>query len=241
MSGPSKHGNAGGVRSSIASLLSPEKIPLGDYRLRELVPALSLSAAVELPLLGLRATTRELPQQGPPVAPRAIVSMLHEDIYLSALAPAFWASLGDDFAYLAFHGFASYVGMIWPCVSGYHAFRYRRGTGVKPLAQTLAFLRTHPRPLRAPHFRRRRSVRKSPRIARRSRRRHGAAPSSSSGSLTDRSVRFRGHTLALPRARILSRASRAPSSRPELAALGRDGGRELLQRLCDDLRERPVR
>ncbi len=218
--------------------LTPENLSLADYRLAELALALPVSAALELPLLALRATTREAPLEGPDMPPRALVCMLHKDLYLSAFAPSFWEALGPDFAYLAFHGFASYVGMIWPNLRGYQAFRYQLKTAkrsserARPLAQTLSFLEKHlgrfalRTDAGGPYGRVRASL-VDMAIA-------SDRPVVVVRQCADRTTHVRGHALPLPGAQVKSRVSRAvdPSS---LRLLDREGGRELLQRLLDEL------
>jgi hypothetical protein len=215
-------------------LQTPEKIPLAHYRLAELACAVPVSLAIEIPLFAIRQTTHEAPFDTRPLAssPRALVCMFHHDIYLSAFAPRFWEALGPDFAYLAFHGFASYAGMLWPISRGFRAFRYQRKGAARPMAQTLAFLEGHSGrfALRTdaggPYGKVRASLVELA-IA-------SGRPVVGVRQFADRAVRVRGHVVPRPGATITTHIGRAVEP-AELDALGKEAGRERLQRAMDEI------
>jgi len=164
----------------------------------------------------------------------AILYMFHRDIELAIFAPAFWRMLGPDFAYLGFHGFASYVGVVWPWLHGYRAFRYARGgAGKKPMEQVLDYLRAHPNE----RFALRTDAGKPYGVVRASLvdfALETGRPLVAVRQIADKTTQIAGHHLPRPSATIESRIS-APVYPDDLRALTRDAARERLQHVIDAL------
>ena len=219
----------------LRALVSPEGIPYADYDARGLALALPVGAASTVLLAGLRATTTEsLDHRKVRIPANAILYMFHRDIELAIFAPAFWDALGSDFAYLGFHGFASYVGVVWPWLRGYRAFRYARGgSPKKPMEQVLDYLLANPHE----RFALRTDAGKPYGVVRASLVDFSLAtgrPLVAVRQVADRSTQLAGHYFPLPGATIESRVS-APVYPDDLRSLTREAARDRLQNVIDAL------
>lgn len=228
-----QHAGDDNPRLASADELSREGVPYRDYHALSALASLPVGAGIVAAFELLSRAVVEEPIDLSDVPPDAILYLYHVESFLVTLTPTVWDGFGEHLAYLGYHGFASYLGGLWPYLHGFHCFRYDKRRPERPLQQIVEFLRKNPRlrfALRTdaggPYGKVRGSLVDMALATGR--------PLVGMRQLADRSTRVLRHVVPLPGARIRTRLTRIISA-AELAACSREEARAILQTAIDAL------